>query len=465
MDALSVVGTSLAVDAASRLNSALKFVSGWRRDGATVNLFLGWQIERQSANAELKSAGLQGRARSQPELPGEVGSANALSFEALANQAGRTNENCSSSLRLTKMRLSEIHLRDVGHDLRLAVQDIPVQAAADYSVDYGKQVFFGVMHAARKWHADDASAMAAGVAYYLALSLFPMLLLLTAGLGMVFRFTSLGHDAELQILSIVAEHCSPTLEAQVRDVLSQLREQSLVGGPFGLVTAVMAAIGVFYRFERAFDRIWKVNPPADANWQAACVRIIRQRFNACLLLASVGVSILVILLANVAVGFVHAWMAKLHIPGTIAITAVDACATLLLNAAVFGMLYQWLPKRRILWVDAFRGGLLAALVWEAGRQLLGAVLIGVRYTTAYGAIGSFIAMLLWCYWGVSIIFFGAEYAQVLSDLRRESHEKALTNEAAATVAHEDEPDRGDAADAVAMPAPTLPFPTIPRRVA
>jgi membrane protein len=50
---------------------------------------------------------------------------------------------------------------------------------------------------------------------------------------------------------------------------------------------------------------------------------------------------------------------------------------------------------------------------------LGAVLIGVRYTAAYGAIGSFIALLLWCYWGVSIIFFGAEYAQVLSDYRRQ----------------------------------------------
>ncbi len=61
--------------------------------------------------------------------------------------------------------------------------------------------------------------------------------------------------------------------------------------------------------------------------------------------------------------------------------------------------------------------LVAAVVWEAGRQLLGAVLIGVKYTTAYGAIGSFIAMLLWCYWGVSIIFFGAEYAQVLSEER------------------------------------------------
>jgi uncharacterized BrkB/YihY/UPF0761 family membrane protein len=71
------------------------------------------------------------------------------------------------------------------------------------------------------------------------------------------------------------------------------------------------------------------------------------------------------------------------------------------------------------WLDALRGGLLAALVWEVGRDVLGAFFIGMRYTTAYGAIGSFIALLLWCYYGISILFFGAEYVQILESRRRE----------------------------------------------
>ncbi len=115
-------------------------------------------------------------------------------------------------------------------NLRVVVPEGSVDAVRDYSVGYGKQVFWGIVAAAKKWQADDAGAMAAGVAYYLALSLFPMLLLLTAGLGLVFRFTSVGHDAELQILEVVGEHCSATLSQQVREVLSQLREHSVVSG-------------------------------------------------------------------------------------------------------------------------------------------------------------------------------------------------------------------------------------------
>lgn len=318
----------------------------------------------------------------------------------------------------SRSELAKLRTRIAATGLRIAQQDVPVKAVTDYSVSYSKQVVRSIIAAAKKWQEDDAGAMAAGVAYYLALSLFPMLLLLTAGLGMVFRFTNYGHDAEKQILSVVAEHCSPSLEEQVRQVLSQLQEHSLVGGPFGLATAILAAIGVFYQFERAFDRIWKHKPRQDPNWMHAALRIVKQRFSAFCLLGCVGLSIILILLANVAVGLVHGWMTGLHIPGTGFISGVDACMTLLLNAAVFGLLYRWLPKRKLLWADALRGGLLAAIVWEAGRQLLGAVLIGVKYTTAYGAIGSFIAMLLWAYWGVSILFFGAEYAQVLSEERR-----------------------------------------------
>jgi len=68
---------------------------------------------------------------------------------------------------------------------------------------------------------------------------------------------------------------------------------------------------------------------------------------------------------------------------------------------------------------------LAACIWELGREVLGVFLIGMRYTSAYGAIGSFIAILLWCYYGISILFFGAEYVQVLQ-LRR--HGQATTGQ-------------------------------------
>ncbi len=56
--------------------------------------------------------------------------------------------------------------------LRIAAHELPVQAVTEYSVGYSKQVIWSIIAAAKKWQEDDASGMAAGVAYYLAL--FPV---------------------------------------------------------------------------------------------------------------------------------------------------------------------------------------------------------------------------------------------------------------------------------------------------
>jgi membrane protein len=229
---------------------------------------------------------------------------------------------------------------------------------------YFQEVSESLLEAFRRWQRDDVSAMAACVAYYLALSLFPMLLLLIAGVGLVMRFTQLGHDAELQILQIVSEHCSSSLEAQVRQVLAQLRDHSVVGCPFGLSTAILAAIGVFYQFERAFDKIWHYTPPTHGGWRLTIRRLLLRRCAAFLLFTGVGMAIVATLAANVALGTLRQWMSHLHLPGTIAIGIVDATGTMLLNATAFGLLYRWLPKRRVQWSDAFRGGLLVAFIWE-----------------------------------------------------------------------------------------------------
>jgi membrane protein len=73
-----------------------------------------------------------------------------------------------------------------------------------------------------------------------------------------------------------------------------------------------------------------------------------------------------------------------------------------------------LPPIRVLWRDAVRAGLFAACGWEMGRVVLASFVIGTRYTSAYGIVGSFLAVLLWCYYAVSIILMGAEYLKETS---------------------------------------------------
>jgi membrane protein len=290
-------------------------------------------------------------------------------------------------------------------------------SAIDRAETWLQQLFPNLRDAGIRWVEDDASSLAASVAYYLALSLFPMMLLLTSGLGIFLQFTSLGRNAEAKILEAIEFQASPVVKVQVEQVLEQLRSQSVVTGPFGLLTAGLAAIGVFVQIDRGFDKIFRIPPRKESNFRRTIWRVIRHRLFAFLMLLCVGGAILGIFVANTVASQLQSVTGQTVPSLKHAFGFFSFVSEYLSNTLLFACVYRWLPKRHVCWSDAFRGGMLASLVWELGRTVLGMFLIGMRYTTAYGAIGSFIAILLWCYYGISILFFGAEYVQVLQKRR------------------------------------------------
>ena len=321
----------------------------------------------------------------------------------------------------------------------------PAQSeAVEHSKRWLLDFFPNLKDAGVRWSEDDAGSLAASVAYYLALSLFPMILLLISGLGIFLRYTQFGIDIQQEILDTLETKTNPELRFQVDQVLDHLASQSLVGGPTGLFTAILAAIGVFAQIDRGFDKIFRIAPQKDASLLGTVFRVIRSRFAAFLMLLSLGGLLVVLFFVGMGITQVRSLTSQTLPSVGHLFNTVDLLTTILVNAMLFTLIYRILPKRPVIWLDAFRGGLLAAVIWEVGRGLLGAFFIGMRYTTAYGAIGSFIALLLWCYYGISILFYGAEYVQVL-EIRRASQasKKGLGS------------DRADAAVVLAAPSDTM----------
>lgn len=281
-----------------------------------------------------------------------------------------------------------------------------------------RNFFPNLRDAGIRWNEDDASSLAASVAYYLALSMFPLMLLLTSGFGIFLQFSKTGKKAEEQILVMVETHASPIIKKQIEQVLTQLQNQSLVSGPFGFLAATLAAIGIFAQIDRGFDRIFRIPAQKDSDVRRTIYRVMKSRFLAFMMLAGLGGAILVMFAAGMVMAQFRS-ITNSTVPSmNYLLPMAELASTVLGNGLLFSLVYRWLPKKYVCWKDAIRGGLLAACIWELGRFVLGAFLIGMRYSSAYGAVGSFIAILLWCYYGISILFFGAEYVQVLQ-LRRQ----------------------------------------------
>ena len=103
---------------------------------------------------------------------------------------------------------------------------------------------------------------------------------------------------------------------------------------------------------------------------------------------------------------------------TAAAPAAVACPGSILRRQL--LLFWLLPKAPVRWCDAFHGALLTAAAWEIGRQVLAIFIARGKYTSAYGVVGAFLAILLWCYYAVTIILLGAEYIHVVRARKRKA---------------------------------------------
>jgi len=87
------------------------------------------------------------------------------------------------------------------------------------------------------------------------------------------------------------------------------------------------------------------------------------------------------------------------------------------NWMLFTTIYKMLPRVKIHWSEASRGGNLAAVLWEISRQLLALYYTMGKNFSAYGAVGSIIVLMLWIYIACGVLILGAQYVRVIRDDR------------------------------------------------
>ena len=79
---------------------------------------------------------------------------------------------------------------------------------------------------------------------------------------------------------------------------------------------------------------------------------------------------------------------------------------------VFGSLFKILPDVTLEWRDVRFGAFITAILFIIGELLLTKYLVFAGITSAYGAAGSLLVILIWIYYSAMILLFGAEFTKV-----------------------------------------------------
>ena len=297
---------------------------------------------------------------------------------------------------------------------------------------------------------DEAGQLGAALAYYAMFSLFPLLLLLVAGLGFVLRYWDTAIDVQQQILGAVSRNFSPQLSATLAGILSGVKSDAGSATVIGLITLLLGASGVFQQLDLSFNKIWNVpKPEQPANLLQSILNVLRKRLFSFGMVLAVGFLLLISMALTGASQVMLQAFNTIPVLGGVGGFLLSLVLSLLLNTLVFALLFKYLPDTVVHWRDVLLGATLTALIWELAKYLL-AWYIGrsAQSYSAYGAVGTVLVLMVWIYFSSQILFLGAEFTEVYARRHGSRAENPTPTQevAAERAAH--------SAEVAASPAPT-----------
>jgi membrane protein len=256
--------------------------------------------------------------------------------------------------------------------------------------------------AASQWRRDNAMRLSAAVAMYTILSLSPLLVITIKVLSVAFGEKAATGQVKQQVEGLLGPHGTSAVTGMITDASRPGSGILAMVVSFGVL--LFTASGVFVELRDSLNHVWGVAPKEGRGWWAA----VRDRFQTMGMVFAVGFLLLVsqfvataLMAATKLVGEAG-WMG----------IAIDLVVSTLVTAALFAILFRFLPDAKIAWRDVGLGAVVTAILFKIGQYLQSLYFTNFSTESAYGAAGSFVVVLLWVYYSCWIFFFGAELTQV-----------------------------------------------------
>ena len=256
---------------------------------------------------------------------------------------------------------------------------------------------------------DDATHLAAGVAYYAMFSLFPLMLGLLAVAGVLLS----SEATEQEFLDFVTDNL-PGSEDLVKENLGQVERFRGALGIGAIVGLLWSASAVFGAINRAVNRAWDIRQ--DRPFYIAKPRQIAM---------ALGVGVLFVLSTSATsaiqvltdrerdLGPAQEFFLELGL-GHLALRVVPWVITV----AIFLLVYRFLPNCKTYWRYIWPGAVVGAVLFEVAKGLFVWYLNNIAtYNQVYGTLTSVMALLFWIYISSLILILGAEISSEYGRMR------------------------------------------------
>jgi membrane protein len=250
---------------------------------------------------------------------------------------------------------------------------------------------------------DGGGTLAAGVAYYVFLSLFPLILGLIGLLGFFLNSAQI-QDQLFNFVNSNVPGAKDVLQNNIQAVIS-LRGTLGIVGVIGLLWSGSGAVAAV---ANAINIAWDVHKEIQYYWKK--LRDIG---------LTIGLGLLLVISLGLSAAFSFMPVESVPVIGSALVQLGLRVISFLIAWAIFLILFKIIPNSRTYWRDVWFGALVTALLFELGRSLVFYYLTTFsNYKMVYGSIASVIVLLIWIYYTSLIVIIGAELTSEYGRLRR-----------------------------------------------
>jgi membrane protein len=250
-------------------------------------------------------------------------------------------------------------------------------------------------------------SLAAALAFFSLLSLFPLVFLLLYGIGFLVSQNVIGEQFMLSFLKGFLPSLGERLAQELHRISSLDSVRWIV-----LLSFFWFGGLVFYELDYALNVVFQSTQKRHPLISTAI---------SIALLGSTGLLLFTSYVATQAIAFLTAYAPRLWGLDLVALAAHDFHLTYTLPFALafltVSLLYRLVPRGRPRWRDAMAGALTFGLLWVAAKLLF--VNYGdfaTVYARLYGSLLEVVLLLLWVYYSAGLLLFGGIIAHKLKQI-------------------------------------------------
>lgn len=259
----------------------------------------------------------------------------------------------------------------------------------------------------KKWNESSASNDSASLAYYAIFSIPGLLIIIIWIAGNFFGEEAIRGQITSQISGIMGQDAAKSVQDMIAGAL--IDKENIFMKIIGIGSLVFGSTTLFFQLQRSLNNLWDVQPAP----KKAFVKFLLDRANSLGMILILGFLLMITMVLSSLISLLNDWITRYFgLETYMLVELVNYLIGFVVIMILFALMFKVLPDVEISWKPVWRGAFLTTILFTLGKFLLSLYFGTAKPTSAFGAAGTVILIMMWINYSCMLVFFGAEFTKI-----------------------------------------------------